>query len=282
MNSITSNSSQISLSGTTSGSYITYSFDTLSGSEIKLETKKTPQGISPALYMRFVKSKFTKTQKLKLENRMRKLRKLIPYSKIMGQQALYEELSKELAIILKESEIEVLGLSKYVEYPFIHKFMDSVRDKVIKLEKLENFPRVIPKDIQKKLLKIQRTKVFDSFHVLFIDLSKAESMKTNSDKIANKDPILFGRSKLMPAKYFFIADWVDEYCDLTMESFIEKFKVDDPEFSLSEIPELNKDHFESIVDEVMERHKRLEETNQQNWRDKVREEERDKLKNEKK
>lgn len=263
-----------------SGVYnVVYTNDLDTGHSINLGTtkdRKTGQ-ISPALYMRYVKSKFTKTQKEKLQRRMAKLKKLIPYAQDMGQQAMYEELSKELVGILKEQEIDVLGFSRFVEYPTIDKFMQNVKDKVIRFEKFENFPRVVPKRVQDKAKKLMKTGVFDSFHILYIDLSKSESIKSTSEKIANKDPILFGRTLLTPTRYYYIDDWVDDYCDLTMEKFIKQVKIEDPEFSLSSITELNEESFERLKTEVAERVKKLEATNRDNWRDLVREEERKKL-----
>lgn len=69
---------------------------------------------------------------------------------------------------------------------------------------------------------------------------------------------------------------MDEYCDLTLERFIEKLKVDDPEFEMDQI-ELSESQFRGIVDDIVEKNQKLENTNRETWRLQVREEERKKF-----
>ena len=95
-----------------------------------------------------------------------------------------------------------------------------------------------------------------------------------TEKIRNKDPILFGQLEFQPKRLYYIADWIDEHCDLTLDKFVEAMKVDNPEFSISEIEEITPEGFEKIKKEVIERHQRLEDTNSSTWRKKIREEER--------
>lgn len=279
---ISSNSTNFIISSGTSDSIITlpegYSFNSditigsSTGSRLTVTTNITEKGINPALFFRFVKSKLTKTQQDKVKARMNKLKKLIPYAKEMGQQAFYEELTKELVVLMKESEIEAIGCDTFVTKDKIDRFM-SVKDRVVKFDVFENFPRVVPKKVQDKFKRIKKTMVFDSYHILYMDLTK-EQLKTNSQKIQEKDPILFGCTSLQPNKYYYIADWIDEHCSLTFSKFIDEMKVDDPEFSVEHIEDINEDSFEKIKQEVMERHQRLQDTNVRTWKDKVQEEER--------
>lgn len=270
----------ISVGGTGWGdSTITYNFITPSGTEAAV-TIPTKKELNPRLYMKYVKSKLTKSQQAKVKERMGKLQKLIPYAKDMGQTALYEELSKELMVMLRESEAVACGCEQFLFRENIDKFMGMVKDRVVKFDKFENFPRVVPQKIRTKVKSVQ--KVFDQLHILFIDYSGEKPIKSNSEKIREKDPILFGTFNFAPDKFYYIADWVDEYCDLTMSGFLEKMKTDHPEFSLSDIPEITEENFNKIKEEVIGRDKRLKDTERSNWVEKIREEERARLEAEKK
>lgn len=240
-----------------------------------LEVKKFKGELSPSIYIKHIKGKFTKVEKQRLDARLKKLKKLIPYAKDMGQFALYEELSVHLAVILKEIQAEALGVTQYCDLKDVEKFRSLVKGKVIKFDDFEKFPRVIPKKVQSKLKKIRSTGVFSGFKILYIDYEGKE-LKTTSQKMAEKDPILFGEIALAPGRLYCIADWIDEYCDLTLERFIEKLRTDDPEFEMDQI-ELSESQFKGIVDDIVEKNAKLETTNRENWRLQVREEERKKF-----
>lgn len=256
------------------GTTVTISGVGLGGNEMKFEAP-TKKELGPRLYMKYVKSKLTKVQTQKVKERMDKLKKLIPYAKDMGQVALYEELSKELLVILRESEAVAIGCTQFVDRASINKFITIVKDRVVKFDKFENFPRVVPQKIRTKVKTAQ--KVFDQIHILFVDYTDEKPLKSNSEKIREKDPIVFGTFSFAPDKFYYIADWVDEYCDLTLSKFVEKMKADHPEFSLSEVPEITEENFAKIKEEVIMRDKRLKETERNNWVEKIREEERARL-----
>lgn len=244
--------------------------------DAKLKVSKTEKQISPSLYIKYVKSKFTETQRKRLDARLSKLKKMIPYAKEMGQFALYEELAKELALILKEIELEALGVTRSCTRADVDKFMNIVKDKVILFENLEDFPRVIPKKIQAQVKKVKPA--FTGLKVLYVDYTDTKKqLKTTSQKIQEKDPILFGYTSLNPDKLYYVADWVDEYCDLSLDKFISQLRLTDGEFSLDEIKELKEEDFKQIVDDIVAKDKALKETNSSNWREKVRIEEREKL-----
>ena len=48
---------------------------------------------------------------------------------------------------------------------------------------------------------------------------------TEEEKRIKKDPILFGVI-YGSNKLYYIADWVDEYCDLTWDQVVEKLEKD--------------------------------------------------------
>ena len=249
------------------GSGVTFNVTTPNITSGTLTFKHTQkQQISAKLYLKFVKSKLTKVQIEKVNRRLAKLQKLVIYSSEMGQQALYEELTKEVAILIREAEMVSLGINSWVSKEHIDKFKNDVKEKVIKFDTLENFPRVIPANVQRKLKGLKKAGVFDQFHILFIDYTD-EKLKTNKEKIREKDPILFGQLKYQPNRFYYIADWVDEYCDLTLDKMVDKIRLDDPEFELGKIDDISQERWDGIVNEVKERIDRLSNTKPSNYRD---------------
>lgn len=253
--------------GSTSAGYTTsYTLPSDTGVRVALGRREGSKEISASLYLKFVKSKLGKVNQARVNHRLTKLKELVAYSKEMGQRALYESLCEEIAVLVRESEMVSYGITQWIDLKDIDKFRTIVKEKVIKWEPLEKFPRVVPKDVQTKIKQLEKASVFDELHVLFIDYTK-QDLKTTKEKIRNKDPILFGKFTHQPERFYYIADWVDEYCDLTLDKFVEKFKIDDPTYGVNRIAPVNEERWKSIVDEVKARHKRLEDTKVSNWRE---------------
>jgi len=256
------------------GSTVTYGIATDSGTEAGVKLTRQPQtkDISASLYIKFVKSKLGKIQQDKVKRRLAKLQKLVAYSEEMKQQALYEELTKEVAVLVREAEIAAYGIDTFIDKAHIDKFMHLVKERCIKWDLLEKFPRVVPKKVQTKVKALHKANIFDELWILYIDYTKTEPLKTNKEKIRNKDPILFGRFKYQPDRYYFIADWVDEYCDLTLDKMVTKIKTDDKEFELDTIEDISKERWDNIVKEVADRQKRLDAARSGNFHDHMAEE----------
>jgi len=245
------------------------SWQTEAGTDVrvKLGRNNTTKEIGATLYLKYVKSKLGKIQIEKSKNRLAKLQKLVSYSKEMGQQALYEELTREVAMLVQETEMWSFGVDRWLLQHDIDKFRHMIKDKVIKWDQLQNFPRIVPASVQQKVKKLKKANIFDEYWILFIDYTGAAPLKTNKEKIKQKDPILFGRQKFQPDRFYFIADWVDEYCDLTLDKLVTKIKVEDPEFALNQTKEITEDRWNGIVKEVRERSQRLTDARPNNFRD---------------
>jgi hypothetical protein len=141
---------------------------------------------------------------------------------VMGQTALLEKLKDMIDVVRGEAHLITMGLKKYVTEKQVIDFYEKVgEDKNLKLTWIQNFNRIIPEDVYIIKKDVDDRKIFDNYVVLHYDpkdngegLSKAEIEK-------KKDPILFGLIK-NSRKLYYIADWKDEYCDLTLE---EMFNV---------------------------------------------------------
>lgn len=244
---------------------------------------KDTKVIHPQMYFKFVKSKMTKMQQKEMHERLSKLQKLVKEAKNLGQKALYEELATKVAMTVKEQEMNVCGIEYIVPKSIIEKYMYKVKDVDIKLSKLENYTRPIPANVSKRLKKVQELELFDNYWVLYLDYKdkididnnkKKESSdkKTNKEKIKEKDPILFGVQNYEPDKFYFIIDWIDEYCDLTLDKFVDTIKKDDPNYNLNSIDEMTPKLMQKLIQESKERFERLQKTNQGNFKDLMKEE----------
>lgn len=238
--------------------------------------------IGPKLYFSYVKSKLNKTQLKKLKSRLTKLQTLVKSAEETGQKALYEEFSKMLVVAVRESEAAACGHDVYVNKKDINKFMNLVtedqqsRRNPIRFKKLEEFPRAIPTKIRKIIKSVQSKQLFDELHILYLDYT-GEEIKSNKEKIREKDPVLFGKFAYDDEKYYFIADWIDDYCDLTLSSFVDKLKSEDEEYSVSKTEDVTPEYLERIKKEIQERDERLKNTRPGNFRDLMKEEDKAEL-----
>ena len=237
-------------------------------------TNATTKRVSPKLYFSYVKSKLSKLETKKLRSRLTKLQGLIKNAEDTGQTALYEQFSKMLTVAIRESEVLACGYGTFVHLNDINKFRHIVKenDKAtvnpVEFKSLIEYPRSIPASIQKTIKAVQKKGIFEELWVLYLDYTK-EPIKTNKEKIREKDPVLFGRLACDPDKFYFIADWIDEYCDLTLSQFIDTLQGDNEEFDLSNVEDLSPEYLERIKKEVQEREDRLQATRPNNFRDQM-------------
>lgn len=74
---------------------------------------------------------------------------------------------------------------------------------------------------------IAKTKdLFDQMYIVFTDYTGKEERKIAAEK-KDKDPILFGtfqdrKQKVCVDRFYYLGDWVDEYCDLTLDKMINQ------------------------------------------------------------
>jgi hypothetical protein len=144
-----------------------------------------------------------------------------------GQQALFEilkdmrgSLTRELALTnyAKRNKQSI----KYVSEEDVVKFFKAVQynGRFIKLTWMRNYTRTIPKKVKNLKNKFDEEGIFDNYVILHFDKAGDASQMTKKQKEKAKDPILFGMIR-GSRKLYFIGDWVDEYCDLTLEKFLE-------------------------------------------------------------
>lgn len=199
-------------------------------------------GIHPVLYFKYIKSKFGMLEKMRLDSRLKKLEKAFYEAVDAGQEALGQKLLTELSRETRESLMYAKGIRHFIERDDLVKYKNKIRDGHISDTVLKHFTRVIPKDVLAKKDKVKD--IFDDFVIYHYWDEKAEENRQKKQKITPdekaklRDPVLFGIIKETNRLYF-IADWEDEYCDLTFDEMVDVLGKDDEELTLSPKPKLN-------------------------------------------
>lgn len=246
-------------------------------SEKKSPSGLTPtKGIHPKLIFKFVKSKLTKIEQAELKKKLDKLAPMLNYAKELQQSAIYEDCAKKILEIVREQEAATQGIETIIQKKDIEKLIYNVRDKVIKFKEFSEFPRVVPKKVRTVLKNLQTKKIFDNYMILYTDFSKPEEeIKSTKQKVKEKDPILFGVFNDTPNKLYFIIDWEDEYCDLTLDKLVDNLTELDPDYQVEEVPTITQAYIKELKEEIKKKHNRLINTNPSNYRELMAEEDKD-------
>jgi len=141
----------------------------------------------------------------------------------MGQTALQEELLKGLITNKYESALFAEGCYYVIDEDTIVDFIKKC-EKGLSLDYIKNFSRPIPQEVVNKISKLNELEIFDNYVVLHYDPAKTAYKETEYERAKRKDPIIFGLiagSK----KLYYITDWIDEYCDLTLEKFVDTLGI---------------------------------------------------------
>ncbi len=157
--------------------------------------------------------------------------KHIKQAKDLRQTALLENLINKIDIIKLESILFNDGhFTKYVSEEDIIKFNGKFGVKNLYLTRVKNFNRVIPNRIFELKQKADELLVFDNYVILHTDATGDVINETEAERKARirreKDPILFGLIK-GSTKLYYIGDWVDEYCDLTLDKLLNALEVEE-------------------------------------------------------
>lgn len=177
--------------------------------------------INPVLYFSYIKSKFKYLEKNKIEKRIKVLEAAFDEVVKNGQKLLGEKILNSIVINTRESIMYAKGVEYYIEYDDVQKYKRNIRGGHISDTLFKDFTRKIPKKVLEKKKKLED--VFDNFVIFHYWNPNAKDIKKmdEEEKSKMKDPVLFGIIKETNRLYF-IADWEDEYCDLTFDELVEK------------------------------------------------------------
>lgn len=175
----------------------------------------------PMTVSQFFSSVKNSAEELKIiEGRAQGYQQAIKKAQQNGQTALCEQLVAGLHAYRMETQMLVLGLTKSIKEEDIVKFY-KLSDKGLRLDWIKNYTRTIPDNITSLKIRADELELFDNYVILHYDPEAKSYAETQKEKEARKDPILFGVIKDRKILYF-IGDWVDELCDLTLDQIADK------------------------------------------------------------
>lgn len=156
---------------------------------------------------------------------------------ITGQKDLARSLMVKLELLTRERNAVDNGFDQVINRTDLEAWVidiasqakDNNEPNPIHIIELKRYQRMIPDEVIDKVEKARD--YFDILYVAYTDYTGETVRKVEKEK-RDKDPILFGaflvpsdNGNMIPSEHlFFIADWVDEYCDLTMDQLIESYR----------------------------------------------------------
>ena len=132
--------------------------------------------------------------------------------------------------IEKEQQLVDMGITTFIYKDDIDFYIDTVtnsrsrRERPIKIIELERYEREIPDEVVEVIDKTKE--LFDQMYIVYTDYTGKEERKIEAEK-KQKDPILFGtfqnkEKKVCVDRFYYLGDWVDEYCDLTLDKMVNE------------------------------------------------------------
>lgn len=143
---------------------------------------------------------------------------------ITGQTQGMEKLLFHLDCIEKEYEIVKMGIDTFIYRDDIEFYIDKVASDVVKIIDIESYEREIPDEIVEIIAKVKDK--FDQLYIVFTDYAGEVERQVEAER-RNKDPILFGtfqnaKTRSVIDRFYYLGDWVDEYCDLTLDKMVNE------------------------------------------------------------
>jgi len=184
--------------------------------------------LTPKEYFELLKSKKEEVTDARLDDIYSNALKMLEGFIITGQKDSAEKMIFHMETIEKEHELVKHGVTTFVYKEDVVEFVNDISDDVVKIIELENFQRALPEEAIQAVAKTRH--LFDEFFVVFTDYTGETEKKVVKERI-EKDPILFGvffdeDKDIAIERFYFLADWEDEYCDLTLDKMVSEMDID--------------------------------------------------------
>ena len=170
-----------------------------------------------------IKSSLSDTEATKYTERVSDYMAYMAFVEHAGQVALKEKLFNDIAIMKMESLLYAKGFHVAIDEDTVVKFAEQ-SERGVCLDYIANYVRNIPIEVVKKKIVADSVMVFDNYVIMHYDPDDGNTDMTQEEKeedIRRKsDPILFGVIS-GSRKLYYVADWVDDVCDLTMDKIVE-------------------------------------------------------------
>ena len=226
--------------------------------------------ISPSQYFDYIKNAKNDITTEALKESYSVFLKLAEKYTKLGQKESLKKLCFLADTLKKEEKLIELGITKYIYKDVIEDYIENVADKTVKIIELSRYMREVPDELVETIEKSKD--LFDEFYVVFTDYTGKEERKVEKER-RDKDPILFGvfkNNSNVADRFYFLGDWVDEYCDLTLDKMVEQYQENKGYSPAVEtkIPETTDELIEILksykIDEKKDRNYSLKVTNNYN------------------
>ena len=180
--------------------------------------------ITPSQYFEYLKdSKQTITTET-LKNSYGVFIDLAQKYEKLGQAEALKRLCFLADTLRKEEKLIEIGVTTFIYKDVLEEYIEHVADKTVKIIELSRYMREIPDEL---VGVVEKTKdLFDQFYVVFTDYTGKEERRVEKER-REKDPILFGCFKngtSVADRFYFLGDWVDEFCDLTLDKLVVEYE----------------------------------------------------------
>lgn len=180
--------------------------------------------LTPSEYFDFVKGRKQTVTDEDLSKVYDNCLDLLNKYKVTGQIKGMKKLIFHLQCIEAEREIVKMGITTFIYRDDIEEYIDNVASDTVKIIELQNYEREIPDEIVDVIAKVRDK--FDQLYVLFTDYTGKVERQVEKER-RQKDPILFGtfqdkKSRTVIDRFYFLGDWEDEYCDLTLDKMVNE------------------------------------------------------------
>ena len=151
---------------------------------------------------------------------------------VSGQTALKEKLVRDMVVNKYESVLYANDMYYVVTEDQVVNFVKKT-EKGVRLTYVKNYMRVIPPEVVEKINEVNKLEIFDNYAVLHYDPECMAYAETIEETKKRRDPILFGLIR-GSNKLYYITDWIDEFCDLTLDKFVETLQIQKDSLKMSE------------------------------------------------
>ena len=226
--------------------------------------------ISPSQYFDYIKNAKNDITTEALKESYSVFLKLAEKYTKLGQKESLKKLCFLADTLKKEEKLIELGITTYIYKDVIEDYIENVADKTVKIIELSRYMREVPDELVETIEKSKD--LFDEFYVVFTDYTGKEERKIEKER-RDKDPILFGvfkNNSNVADRFYFLGDWIDEYCDLTLDKMVEQYQENKGYSPAVEtkIPETTDELIEILnsykIDEKKDRNYSLKVTNNYN------------------
>lgn len=183
--------------------------------------------LNPSEYFEIVKARKQTVTDEDLSRIYDNCLELLNKYKITGQIVGMRKLLFHLESVEAEREIVKMGITTFIYRDDIEEYIDNIAKDTVKIIELEKYEREIPDEIVDIIQKVKDK--FDQLYILFTDYTGKIEKQVEKER-RQKDPILFGtfqneRTKTVIDRFYFLGDWEDEYCDLTLDKMVNEVET---------------------------------------------------------